>query len=110
MKNIIKRVERLEKAMIPPEPWRITAEYADGHTEILTARQFREAKEKYIHDVHVIDRVVSGNLAELDDWLRTVAFVASQVAHDDEGQYIPDDITELDIWLKMDAEKAVTPI
>ncbi len=110
MKNIIKRVERLEKAMIPPEPWRITAEYADGHTEILTARQFREAKEKYIHDVHVIDRVVSGNLAELDDWLRTVAFVASHVAHDDEGQYIPDDITELDIWLKMDAEKAVTPI
>ena len=110
MKNIIKRVERLEKAMIPPEPWRITAEYADGHTEILTARQFREAKEKYIHDVHVIDRAVSGNLAELDDWLRTVAFVASHVAHDDEGQYIPDDITELDIWLKMDAEKAVTPI
>ena len=110
MKNIITRVERLEKAMIPPEPWRITAEYADGHTEILTARQFREAKEKYIHDVHVIDRVVSGNLAELDDWLRTVAFVASHVAHDDEGQYIPDDITELDIWLKMDAEKAVTPI
>lgn len=110
MKNIIKRVERLEKAMIPPEPWRITAEFADGHTEILTARQFREAKEKYIHDVHVIDRVVSGNLAELDDWLRTVAFVASHVAHDDEGQYIPDDITELDIWLKMDAEKAVTPI
>lgn len=110
MKNIIKRVERLEKAIIPPEPWRITAEYADGHTEILTARQFRETKEKYIHDVHVIDRVVSGNLAELDDWLRTVAFVASHVAHDDEGQYIPDDITELDIWLKMDAEKAVTPI
>ena len=61
------------------------------------------------YDVHVVDRVVSGNLAELDDWLRTVAFVASHVAHDDEGQYIPD-ITELDNWLEMDSEKAVTPI
>ena len=86
MKTIIKRVERLEKAVIPPEPWRITAEYADGHTEILTARQFREAKEKYIHDVHVIDRVVSGNLAELDDWLRTVSFMASHVL---DGPYTP---------------------
>lgn len=87
MKTILlKRVERLEKAMIPPEPWRITAEYADGHTEILTARQFREAKEKYIHDVHVIDRVVSGNLAELDDWLRTVSFMASHVL---DGPYTP---------------------
>ena len=111
MKTILKRVERLEKAVIPPEPWRITVEYTtDGHTETMTAKRFREVKEKYLHDVHGVDRVVSGNLAELDDWLRTVAFVASHVAHDDEGQYIPDDITELDIWLKMDAEKAVTPI
>lgn len=87
MKTILlKRVERLEKAVIPPEPWRITAEFADGHTEILTARQFREAKEKYIHDVHVIDRVVSGNLAELDDWLRTVSFMASHVF---DGPYTP---------------------
>ena len=77
MKTILlKRVERLEKAVIPPEPWRITAEYADGHTEILTARQFREAKEKYIHDIHVVDRVVSGNLTELDNWLATVNFMA----------------------------------
>lgn len=109
MKTIIKRVERLEKAVIPPEPWRITVEYTDGHTETMTARRFREVKEKHVHDVHVVDRVVSGNLAELDDWLRTVAFVASQVAHDDEGQYVPD-ITELDNWLEMDSEKAVTPI
>lgn len=107
MKTIIKRVERLEKAVIPPEPWRITVEYTDGHTETMTARRFREVKEKHVHDVHVVDRVVSGNLAELDDWLRTVAFVASQVAHDDEGQYVPDD---LDNWLEMDSEKAVTPI
>ena len=106
MKTILKRVERLEKAVIPPEPWRITVEYTDGHTETMTARRFREVKEKHVHDVHVVDRVVSGNLAELDDWLRTVAFVASHVAHDDEGQ----DITELDNWLEMDSEKAVTPI
>ena len=26
MKTILKRVERLEKAVIPPEPWRITVE------------------------------------------------------------------------------------
>ena len=110
MKTILKRVERLEKAVIPPEPWRITVEYTtDGHTETMTAKRLREVKEKYLHDVHVVDRVVSGNLAELDDWLRTVAFVASHVAHDDEGQYIPD-ITELDNWLEMDSEKAVTPI
>ena len=110
MKTILKRVERLEKAVIPPEPWRITVEYTtDGHTETMTAKRFREVKEKYLHDVHVVDRVVSGNLAELDDWLRTVAFVASHVAHDDEGQYVPD-ITELDNWLEMDSEKAVTPI
>ena len=106
MKTILKRVERLEKAVIPPEPWRITVEYTDGHTETMTAREYRKAKEKYLHDVHVVDRVVSGNLAELDDWLRTVAFVASHVAHDDEGQ----DITELDNWLEMDSEKADTPI
>ena len=109
MNDLLRRVSRLEKAMIPPEPWRITAQFADGHTEIMTAREYRKAKEVYLHDVHVVDRVVSGNLAELDDWLRTVAFVASHVAHDDEGQYIPD-ITELDNWLEMDSEKAVTPI
>lgn len=110
MKTILKRVERLEKAVIPPEPWRITVEYTtDGHTETMTAKRFREVKEVYLHDVHVVDRVVSGNLAELDDWLRTVAFVASHVAHDDEGQYVPD-ITELDNWLEMDSEKAVIPI
>ena len=107
MKTILKRVERLEKAVIPPEPWRITVAYTDGHTETMTAREYRKAKEVYLHDVHVVDRVVSGNLAELDDWLRTVAFVASQVAHDDEGQYVPDD---LDNWLEMDSEKAVIPI
>ena len=87
MKTILlKRVERLEKAVIPPEPWRITAQFADGHIETMTAKRFREVKEKYIHDVHVIDRVVSGNLAELDDWLRTVSFMASHVL---DGPYTP---------------------
>ena len=87
MKTILlKRVERLEKAVIPPEPWRIKVEFADGHTETMTAKRFREVKEKYLHDVHVIDRVVSGNLAELDDWLRTVSFMASHVL---DGPYTP---------------------
>lgn len=110
MRDLMRRVSRLEKVMIPPEPWQITAQFADGHNEIMTAREYRKAKEVYLHDIHVVDRVVSGNFDELDDWLRTVAFVASHVAHDDEGQYIPDDITELDNWLEMDAEKAVMAI
>ena len=109
MRDLLRRVSRLERAMVPPEPWRITAQYADGHTEIMTAREYRKVKETCLHDVHVIDRTISGNLDELDDWLQMVRFVASLDFPDDKEQCVPD-ITELDNWLEMDSEKAVTPI
>lgn len=109
MRDLLRRVSRLERVMVPPEPWRITAQYADGHTEIMTAREYRKAKEASLHDIHVIDRTISGNLDELDDWLQMVRFVASLDFPDDKEQCVPD-ITELDDWLEMDSEKAVTPI
>ena len=109
MKDLLRRVSRLERALVPPEPWRITIEYADGSVGVVSAREYRKIKEKYLHDVHVTDRTISGNLDELDDWLQMVRFVASLDFSDDKEQCVPD-ITELDNWLEMDSEKAVTPI
>ena len=109
MRDLLRRVSRLERAMVPPEPWRITAQYADGHTEIMTAREYRKVKETCLHDVHVIDRTISGNLDELDDWLQMVRFVASLDFPDDKAQCVPD-ITELDDWLATASQTAVTAI
>lgn len=109
MRDLLRRVSRLERAMVPPEPWRITAQYADGHTEIMTAREYRKVKETCLHDVHVIDRTISGNLDELDDWLQMVRFVASLDFPDDKAQCVPD-ITELDDWVATASQTAVTAI
>lgn len=109
MRDLLRRVSRLERVMVPPEPWRITAQYADGHTEIMTAREYRKAKEASLHDIHVIDRTISGNLDELDDWLQMVRFVASLDFPDDKEQCVPD-ITELDDWLATASQTAVTAI
>ena len=110
MRDLMRRVSRLEKAMIPPAPWRITAQFADGHTEIMTAREYRKAKEVYLHDIHVVDRTISGNLDELDDWLQMVRFVASMAVYEDNGPYIPDDINEVENWLATASQTAVTAI
>lgn len=109
MKDLLRRVSRLERALVPPEPWRITIEYADGSVGVVSAREYRKIKEKYLHDVHVIDRTISGNLDELDDWLQMVRFVASLDFPDDKEQCVPD-ITELDDWLATASQTAVTAI
>lgn len=109
MKDLLRRVSRLERALVPPEPWRITIEYADGSVGVVSAREYRKIKEKYLHDVHVIDRTISGNLDELDDWLQMVSFVASLDFPDDKEQCVPD-ITELDDWLATASQTAVTAI
>ena len=110
MRDLMRRVSRLEKAMIPPEPWRITAQFADGHTEIMTASEYRKVKELQPQKVHVIDRVITGNLRELDSWLAMVKFIASQAFNDDEEQDIPKDITELDGWLAKADDRTITAI
>lgn len=110
MRDLLRRVSRLERAMVPPEPWRITAQYADVHTEIMTAREYRKVKETCLHDVHVIDRTISGNLDELDDWLQMVRFVASMTVYEDDDPYIPDDINEVENWLASASQTAVTAI
>ena len=109
MRDLMRRVSRLERALVPPEPWRITIEYADGSVGVVSAREYRKIKEKYLHDVHVIDRTISGNLDELDDWLQMVRFVASLDFPDDKEQCVPD-ITELDDWLATASQTAVTAI
>lgn len=109
MKDLLRRVSRLERALVPPEPWRITIEYADGSVGVVSAREYRKIKEKYLHDVHVIDRTISGNLDELDDWLQMVRFVASLDFPDDKEQRVPD-ITELDDWVATASQTAVTAI
>lgn len=109
MNDLLRRVSRLERALVPPEPWRITIEYADGSVGVVSAREYRKIKEKYLHDVHVIDRTISGNLDELDDWLQMVRFVASLDFPDDKEQCVPD-ITELDDWLATASQTAVTAI
>lgn len=109
MKDLLRRVSRLERALVPPEPWRITIEYADGSVGVVSAREYRKIKEKYLHDVHVIDRTISGNLDELDDWLQMVRFVASLDFPDDKEQCVPD-ITELDDWVATASQTAVTAI
>lgn len=109
MKDLLRRVSRLERALVPPEPWRITIEYADGSVGVVSAREYRKIKEKYLHDVHVIDRTISGNLDELDDWLQMVRFVASLDFPDDKEQCVPD-ITELENWLATASQTAVTAI
>ena len=109
MKDLLRRVSRLERALVPPEPWRITIEYADGSVGVVSAREYRKIKEKYLHDVHVIDRTISGNLDELDDWLQMVRFVAYLDFPDDKEQCVPD-ITELDDWLATASQTAVTAI
>ena len=109
MKDLLRRVSRLERALVPPEPWRINIEYADGSVGVVSAREYRKIKEKYLHDVHVIDRTISGNLDELDDWLQMVRFVASLDFPDDKEQCVPD-ITELDDWLATASQTAVTAI
>ena len=108
-RELLNRVKALEVRFIPPEPWRITAQFADGHTEIMTASEYRKVKELQPQKVHVIDRVITGNLRELDSWLAMVKFIASQAFNDDE-QDIPKDITELDGWLAKADDRTRTAI
>lgn len=108
-RELLNRVKALEVRFIPPEPWRITAQFADGHTEIMTASEYRKVKELQPQKVHVIDRVITGNLRELDSWLAMVKFIASQ-AFNDEEQDIPKDITELDSWLAKADDRTITAI
>ena len=108
-RELLNRVKALEVRFIPPEPWRITAQFADGHTEIMTASEYRKVKELQPQKVHVIDRVITGNLRELDSWLAMVKFIASQAFNDDE-QDIPKDITELDGWLAKADDRTITAI
>ena len=110
MKDLLRRVSRLERALVPPEPWRITIEYADGSVGVVSAREYRKIKEKYLHDVHVIDRTISGNLDELDDWLQMVSFVASMTVYEDDEPYSPDEINEVENWLATASQTAVTAI
>ena len=108
-RELLNRVKALEVRFIPPEPWRITAQFADGHTEIMSASEYRKVKEQQPQKVHVIDRVITGNLRELDNWLAMVKVVASQ-AFNDEEQDIPKDITELDSWLAKADDRTITAI
>ena len=108
-RELLNRVKALEVRFIPPEPWRITAQFADGHTEIMSASEYRKTKELQPQKVHVIDRVITGNLRELDSWLAMVKFIASQ-AFNDEEQDIPKDITELDGWLAKADDRTITAI
>lgn len=109
-RELLNRVKALEVRFVPPEPWRITAQFADGHTEIMTASEYRKVKELQPQKVHVIDRVITGNLRELDSWLAMVKFIASQAFNDDEEQDIPKDITELDGWLAKADDRTITAI
>ena len=109
-RELLNRVKALEARFVPPEPWRITAQFADGHTEIMTASEYRTVKELQPQKVRVIDRAITGNLRELDSWLAMVKFIASQAFNDDEEQDIPKDITELDGWLAKADDRTITAI
>ena len=109
-RELLNRVKALEVRFIPPEPWRITAQFADGHTEIMSASEYRKVKELQPQKVHVIDRVITGNLRELDSWLAMVKFIASRAFNDDEERDIPKDITELDDWLVKADDRTITAI
>ena len=109
-RELLNRVKALEVRFIPPEPWRITAQFADGHTEIMSASEYRKTKELQPQKVRVIDRAITGNLRELDNWLAMVKVVASQAFNDEEELDIPKDITELDGWLAKADDRTITAI
>lgn len=78
------RLSELEKKIVPPDPWTITAEYiADGHTETLTAREYLKLKEKDPAAVRIVDRHITGNLKELDAYLETAVVMAKYTAEND---------------------------
>ena len=81
-RGFMNRVRALESCFIPPDPWILTVEYADCHTAQMSAREYMEVKKERLHDVHVTDRLITGNLKELDSWLETVRFVASQASEE----------------------------
>ena len=109
-RELLNRVKALEERFIPPEPWKITVEYSDGRIAEMSASEYRKVKEQQPQKVHVIDRVITGNLRELDSWLAMVKFIASQAFNDDEEQDIPKDITELDGWLAKADDRTITAI
>lgn len=110
-RELLNRVKALEERFIPPEPWKITVEYSDGRIAEMSASEYRKVKEQQPQKVHVIDRGITGNLRELDNWLAMVKFLASQSFNDYEEQDdIPKDITELDSWLAKAGDRSITAI
>lgn len=109
-RELMNRVKALEARFIPPEPWTITVEYSDGRIAEMSASEYRKVKEQQPQKVHVIDRVITGNLRELDNWLAMVKSIASHHFYDEEEQDIPKDITELDSWLAKAGDRSITAI
>ena len=81
-RGILNRVKALESRFIPPDPWILTVEYTDGHTAQMSASEYMKIKMERLYDVHVTDRLITGNLMELESWLTTVRFVASQASEE----------------------------
>ena len=82
-KEILSRVKALEIKFVPPDPWILTIEYADGRTAKMTASEYRILKAEKRDEVHVIDRVITGNVKELDNWLQTVREMAESMEDQD---------------------------
>ena len=72
MKRLEERLTALELRFVPPEPWTITAKYSDGHIEQMDAETYKRIKLNDPDSVFVIDRRITNNLRELENWLDMV--------------------------------------
>ena len=78
-----RRLSALEKILVPPDNWEITAEYKDGHTETMSACEYLRLKEKDPAAVRIVDRHITGNLKELDAYLEAAVLMAEYVQNND---------------------------
>lgn len=104
-RGLLNRVRALESRFVPPDPWILTVEYADGHTAQMSASEYKAVKAERLQDVHVTDRIITGNVAELESWLATVRFVAESMKDQDCRS-----ITSYEEWEKTGTSEAVTAI
>lgn len=79
-----RRLSALEKILVPPDNWEITAEYiSDGHTAKMSARAYLRLKEQDPAAVRIVDRHITGNLKELDAYLEAAVVMAEYVQNND---------------------------
>ena len=78
-----RRLSALEKILVPPDNWEITAEFSDGHTSKMSAREFLKLKKQDPAAVRIVDRHITGNLKELDAYLEAAVVMAEYVQNND---------------------------